>query len=233
MAVLPADGHPPGQNGGQNGNGNGRRNGGLRLDLQLIAEMVASGARVLDVGCGDGELLSHLARTKGVDGRGIELSQERVNACVARGLAVVQGDADADLSYYPDASFDYVVLSRTLQAVYEPRRVLEQLLRVGRRAIVSFPNFGHWRVRLQLLTRGRMPETDLLPDPWWASKNLHLCTIVDFMDLCRTMGVHVERTVVLDDEGRRLPITVPGWRANLFGEQAICLLSGGGRPAGE
>jgi methionine biosynthesis protein MetW len=198
---------------------------GLRLDLQLIAEMVTDGARVLDVGCGDGELITHLVKAKHVDGRGIELSQERVNACVARGLAVVQGDADGDLEYYPDRSFDYVILSRTLQAVYEPRRVLEQLVRIGGRAIVSFPNFGHWRVRWQLLTRGRMPETDLLPDPWWESRNLHLCTIVDFMALCREMQLTVERTVVLDDEGRRLPIDSAGVRANLFGEQAVCLLS--------
>ncbi len=138
-----------------------------RVDLLLIADMVTPGARVLDIGCGDGTLLRLLAAKRGVDGRGIELSQAGVNSCVAQGLAVIQGDADTDLAYYPDHAFDYVVLSQTLQATYSPRQVLEQLLRIGQRAIVSFPNFGHWRVRTQLLFGGKMPRTDNLPDRWY------------------------------------------------------------------
>ena len=131
----------------------------LRVDLGIIAGMVADGSRVLDVGCGDGALLKHLAATKGVDARGIELSQAGVNACVAHGLSVVQGDADSDLADYPSGAFDYVILSQTIQATRHPRTVLQQIARIGRRGIVSMPNFAHWRMRLQLLLGGRMPVT--------------------------------------------------------------------------
>ncbi len=129
-----------------------------RVDLLLIAEMVKRGARVLDIGCGDGTLLRILSRQRGVDGRGIELSQAGVNSCVAQGLSVIQGDADTDLLYYPDLAFDYAILSQTIQATYSPRHVLEQLLRIGKHVIVSFPNFGHWRVRAELLLAGSMPR---------------------------------------------------------------------------
>ena len=138
----------------------------LRGDLRLVADMIPAGARVLDVGCGDGELLAYLAQHKSVDGRGMELSQTGVNACVRHGLSVIQGDADHDLQEYPSSAFDYVVLSQTLQATHQPKRVLEHLVRIGRRAIVSFPNFGHWRIRLGLLTQGRMPLTPALAHPW-------------------------------------------------------------------
>src|SRR5919206_71653 len=139
--------------------------GGSRVDLLVVADMVEPGARVLDVGCGDGELL-RLLETRGVDGRGIELSREGVNECVAKGLAVIQGDADTDLFDYPDDAFDYVILSQTLQATRHPRQVLEQMMRIGRHGVVSFPNFGHWRIRLQLLLEGQMPRTSNLPYPW-------------------------------------------------------------------
>ena len=142
--------------------------------------MVERGAKVLDVGCGDGELLRLLSESRGVDGRGIELSREGVNECVAKGLAVIQGDADTDLGDYPDDAFDYVILSQTLQATRHPRVVLEHMLRIGRHAIVSFPNFGHWQVRLQLLFAGHMPRTDILPFSWYNTPNIHHCTIKDF-----------------------------------------------------
>src|SRR5215813_12638799 len=164
-----------------------RAPGGSRVDLLVVADMVQRGARVLDVGCGDGELL-RLLESRGVDGRGIELSREGVNECVAKGLAVVQGDADTDLEDYPDDAFDYVILSQTLQATRRPRVVLEHMLRIGRHGIVSFPNFGHWRIRLLLLLGGRMPRTDNLPHTWYDTPNIHFCTIKDFRELCRVVG---------------------------------------------
>jgi len=196
-----------------------------RVDLLLIAEMVSPGARVLDVGCGDGTLLRLLSEKRGVDGRGIELSQAGVNSCVAQGLSVIQGDADTDLVHYPDLAFDFAILSQTLQATYSPRHVLEQLLRIGKRAVVSFPNFGHWRVRAQLLFAGRMPLTDNLPDRWYDTPNIHLCTIKDFRGLCKDVGARVERAVALNAYGRKLGVSMPAFAQNLFGEQAVFLLS--------
>jgi methionine biosynthesis protein MetW len=196
-----------------------------RVDLLLIAEMVRFGARVLDVGCGDGTLLRLLAEKKGVDGRGIELSQAGVNSCVAQGLAVIQGDADTDLVYYPDLAFDYAILSQTIQATYSPRDVLKQLLRIGKRAVVSFPNFGHWRVRAGLMFGGEMPKTDNLPDRWYDTPNIHLCTIKDFLDLCRDVGAKVERAVAVNAYGRKMGVSMPLFMQNLFGEQAVFLLS--------
>ena len=160
----------------------------IRVDLQLIADMVNPATRALDVGCGDGALLAYLVNFKRVDARGMELSQAGVNACVANGLSVIQGDADADLRDYPDDAFDYVILSQTLQATREPREVLRQMLRVGKRAIVSFPNFAHWQVRLRLVFGGRMPETPSLPFKWYDTPNIHLCSIDDFRALCARHG---------------------------------------------
>src|SRR6476646_4676808 len=181
-----------------------RAPGGARIDLLLVAEMVAPGSKVLDIGAGGGELLRILGEQRGVDGRGIELSREGVNECVAKGLAVIQGDADTDLVDYPDDAFDYVILSQTLQATRRPREVLENMLRIGRRAIISFPNFGHWRIRLQLLLNGAMPVTDNLPDAWYDSPNIHFCTIKDFRELCLVAGVKVEKSVALNPWGAPL-----------------------------
>jgi len=201
-----------------------RTSAGARVDLLLVAEMVAPGAKVLDVGCGDGELL-RLLETRGVDGRGIELSREGVNECVAKGLAVIQGDADTDLSDYPNDAFDYVILSQTLQATRRPRFVLEHMLRIARHAVVSFPNFGHWRIRLQVGLGGHMPQTDNLPYAWWDSPNIHFCTIKDFRDLCAVSGAKMERAVALNAYGKPLRFNAPWWFWNLFGEQGVFLLS--------
>jgi methionine biosynthesis protein MetW len=201
--------------------------GELRQDLRLIAEMIEPGARVLDIGCGDGALLAYLARHKSADGRGIELSQSGVNSCVGHGLSVIQGDADRDLDAYPTDAFDVVVLSQTLQATREPRRVLEALVRIGRRAIVSFPNFGFWRIRLHLMLRGRMPMSHLLAHPWYETPNIHLCTIRDFAALCDDLGVTVERSVTLDRHGRPYALHPHGSLANLLAEQGVFVLSGG------
>nr|WP_298687350.1 methionine biosynthesis protein MetW [uncultured Dongia sp.] len=195
----------------------------IRVDLQLIADMVRPRSRVLDIGCGDGVLLDYLVHMKQVDGRGMELSQAGVNAGVAQGLSIIQGDADTDLDAYPSDAFDYVILSQTLQATRDPRRVVEQLVRIGRRAIVSFPNFGHWRVRWKLGWTGRMPETDSMPLKWYNTPNIHFCTIQDFLDLCTELDVEIEKAMVIDASGQPGAFT-SRWRANLLGEQGMFLL---------
>src|SRR5947208_141087 len=198
----------------------------LRRDLRLIAEMIEPGSRVLDIGCGDGALLAYLAREKDVDARGMELSQSGVNACVRHGLSVIQGDADRDLDAFPVGAFDVVVLSQTLQATRQPRKVLETLVRIGRRAIVSFPNFGFWRIRLHLLLCGRMPMSHLLIHPWYDTPNIHLCTIRDFVAMCDEIGVRVERSLSLDRHGRPYSLDPHGSLANLLAEQSVFVLSG-------
>jgi homoserine O-acetyltransferase len=197
---------------------------GIRADLKLIADMVRPESRALDVGSGDGELLEHLVHDKNVDGRGLELDSDGVHLSLAHGLAVIQGDANTDLQAYADGAFDYVILSKTLQAMHDPRAVLEHLCRIGRHAIVSFENYGHWRTRLSLLLRGRSPIDRDRPYRWWESSNIHPCTIADFLDLTEALQIEIEETVVLGPAGRVVKSVRPAAVANLFGEQAVFLL---------
>ena len=197
----------------------------IRVDLQVISEMIEPNSRVLDVGCSEGELLNHLVYNRNIDARGIELSTEGVNACVANGLSVIQGDAETDLIDYPDHAFDYVILSQTLQAMYNPKDILVELLRIGKRAIVSFPNFGHWRARLHLALKGRMPVNKTLPYEWYDTPNIHFCTIRDFIVLCDELGITIERSIALDSMGTVRRIRSGLFAANLLGEQGVFLLS--------
>jgi methionine biosynthesis protein MetW len=193
----------------------------LRPDLQIIADNVAPGSRVLDVGCGDGALLAELRDQHGVDARGMELMGANVASAVARGLSVIQGDADVDLADYPDQSFDYAILSQTLQTTRRPDLVLEQLLRIGQRAFVSFPNFAHWQVRLSLLWNGRMPVTRLLPVAWYETPNIHHVTIADFLTYLKDRGLTVEGQWFLAGDHQISPAAA-NWRA----EHAVFLLRG-------
>jgi methionine biosynthesis protein MetW len=201
---------------------------GASESFREIVSLVRPGARVLDIGCGEGALLELLTDEKQVDGRGLEISPLGVQACLSRGLAVVQGDADRDLADFPSRAFDYAILSSTLQQVREPKTVLSELLRIAERAIVSLPNFGHWRVRLSLLARGRMPVTASLAEPWWSTDNIHLCTLKDFTLLCEELDIRIEQAAALADgrPARRIdPLSaLENWRA----EQAIYLLSRSG-----
>lgn len=191
----------------------------LRPDLAIIAGHVVAGSRVLDVGCGDGALMAALRDTRSVDARGLEIDPGNVSAAVARGLSVVQGDADADLRYYPDDAFDYAVLSQTLQTARVPERVLGELLRIGRRAFVSFPNFAYWRVRWSLMWGGRMPVTPALPVSWHETENIHQLTIDDFRAFLAERGIKVEQAWFLAGERR-----IGGAAANFRAEHAVFLL---------
>ena len=192
----------------------------LRPDLALIAAQVPRGARVLDVGCGDGTLMAALRDTKATDVRGLEIDPANVAAAMELGLAVVQGDADRDLADYPDDSFDIAILSQTLQTSHRPDRIIDQLLRIAPRAFVSFPNFAHWRVRLALLWNGRMPVTRLLPVAWYETPNIHHVTVSDFRTLVREKGIRVEGAWYLSGD-RPTSDAAASWRA----EHAIFLIS--------
>jgi methionine biosynthesis protein MetW len=189
-----------------------------RRDYAIISDIVEPGTKVLDLGCGDGELLQWLAENKGVEARGVEISGEKVRRAIARGVSAYQGDIDKGLADYPERAFDYVILSQTLQETRHPRKVLAEMLRVGRRAIVAFPNFGHWRMRLSMLASGRAPRTKLFPYEWYESPNIHFLTVHDFEDLAAVEGLAVERRYFL--AGRRKVTALP----NLLAEVAVFLV---------
>jgi methionine biosynthesis protein MetW len=190
-----------------------------RRDFAIIGEIVESGTRVLDLGCGDGGLLHWLATNKDVDARGLEISGAKVQQAIARGVSVFQSDIDQGLADYPDRAFDYVILSQTLQETRHPRQVLREMLRVGRRAIVAFPNFGHWRMRLAMLASGRAPKTSLFPYEWYESPNIHLLTVLDFEELAALEGLTVERRFFLAGHRR------VSWLPNLTAEVAVFLVT--------
>ena len=197
-----------------------------RIDLNLIVNLVDNDSKVLDIGCGNGDLLNLLLNNKNIKGQGLEIKQKKVNECVAKGLSVIQGDADKDLSLYPNNSFDCVVLSQTIQATQEPKRILSELTRIGKKVIVSIPNFGFWKVRLDLLLKGKMPITNKLDSSWYKTQNIHLCTITDFISLCNELHINIEQTVTLHSKKHKSFSGKPSSIENLLSEEAIFLLEG-------
>ncbi|MDA0376757.1 MAG: methionine biosynthesis protein MetW [Proteobacteria bacterium] len=172
----------------------------MRFEDDVLAGLIDINSRVLDVGCGDGNLLLHLKKNKKVDGRGIEIDQKKVQESVAKGLAVIEGDAEKDLISYPNSSFDFAILNQSLQQFYDPRKVMNELLRIAKKAIITIPNFGYWKVRLQLVLRGTMPVTKNLPYTWYNTPNLHMCTIKDFYNLCRLDNITIEKSISVSSD---------------------------------
>lgn len=197
----------------------------LRPDLRAIADMIEPSSTLLDVGCGEGDLLAWLQKEKNISGRGIELSQSGVNRCISRGLSVIQGDADIDLAYYPDNAYDYVVLSQTLQTLRQPKEVLRHLVRIARHAVVSVPNFGHWKNRLYLTFIGRMPVTRSLSYQWYDTPNIHFCTITDFINLCEDLDLSVEKSLYVTEYGTLSSVRNHKKFANFFGQQGIFMVT--------
>ena len=172
----------------------------MKKEFQIISELIENNTRVLDVGCGDGVLMKHLKDTKKIDVRGLEISKNNVQICISKGLPVIEGNAENDLQQFPNLSFDYVILSQTLQAFYNPEKVIDDLLKIANKAIVTIPNFGYWKVRLHLFFKGTMPVTKHLPDEWYNTPNLHMCTIQDFANFCKEKNIKINRSLCLTNE---------------------------------
>ncbi len=197
----------------------------IRKDWDLIESFIDNKKRILDVGCGEGDLIEQLQKNLNAKTHGIEMNGEMTQKAIAKGLNVIQGDAENDLGQYSNQSFDYVILSQTLQAMMKPKQILTELLRIGSKAIVSFPNFGHWKIRLQLLLSGKMPVTESLPFAWYDTPNIHFFTIKDFQNLCEEMNIVIEKSIGLTSKGKQFPIKNNFSFANVFTHEAIFLLS--------
>ena len=196
----------------------------MKEEFKVISKLIDERSRVLDVGCGDGILMEYLSKNMVVDVRGLEISKEKVKKCLSNGLAVIEGNAEYDLKQFPDLSFDYVILSQTLQAFMSPENVIKDLLRVGKKVIVTIPNFGHWKVRLDLLFKGEMPITKNLPYEWYNTPNLHMCTIQDFYNFCNNKGINIFKTISLNGQ-KTSKITSSNLKfKNLISELGIFLL---------
>ena len=197
----------------------------MKKEFKVIAELLPKNVRVLDVGCGDGSLMDLLIKEKNIEARGLEIKEEYVNKCIYKGLSVIEGNAETELHQFPDQSFDYVVLSQTLQAFYNPEKVLKELLRVGKSAIVSIPNFGYWKVRTSLLIFGKMPMTKTLPYNWHNTPNLHMCTIKDMFNFCNEKNIKIDKILgINEDKTSQIKRSNLGIK-NLFSKIGIFLLS--------
>ena len=196
----------------------------MKNEFKVIADLIEKDTRVLDVGCADGTLMKFLKDNKNIDIRGLELSKDKVQECIAKGLTVIEGNAEKDLKQFPEKSFDYVVLSQTLQAFLNPELVISELLRVGKKAIVTIPNFGYWKVRLHLLTKGTMPITKTLPDEWYNTPNLHMCTIKDFVYFVKSRNFKIFKSLALNDQNVSLINNTNLGIKNLFADLGIFLI---------
>ncbi len=196
----------------------------MKKEFQIISELIEDNKRVLDVGCGDGTLMKHLKDNKNIDTRGLEISKNNVQLCISKSLSVIEGNAERDLQQFPDLSFDYAILSQTLQAFYNPEKVIDDLLRVANKAIVTIPNFGYWKVRLHLLLKGTMPITKNLPDEWYNTPNLHMCTIKDFYNFCSKKNIELYKSIALNGEKTSQINKINLNIKNLYSELGIFLI---------
>ena len=196
----------------------------MKLEYKIITDIIEQNTRVLDVGCNDGTLIEYLKKNKNIDVRGLEISKEKVQTCIAKGLTVIEGNAEFDLKQFPENSFDYVVLGQTLQAFVNPEIVIKELLRVGKKAIITIPNFGHWKVRLNLLIKGTMPVTKSLPNNWYNTPNIHMCTIKDFVSFSKTINFKIFKSLALTNKNVSTINKSNLFFKNLFAELGIFLI---------